>query len=99
MTEALNLQFKTKYTVHGDEGNREIRQTRAKTLSVHPNAYCLLVITNVYLTNYTHASGLRPADYPVLKCLGQTCTGIVYIQEVLYILHLSSVVLDYTPVI
>ena len=25
-----------------------------------------------------HASGLGPADYPVLRCLGQTCTGIVY---------------------
>jgi hypothetical protein len=24
-----------------------------------------------------HASGLGPADYPVLQCLGQTCTGIV----------------------
>ncbi len=42
--------------------------------------------------------GLGPANYPVLQCLGQTCTGIVYIQEVLYILHLSRVVLDRTPV-
>jgi hypothetical protein len=27
-----------------------------------------------------HASGLGlgPADYPVLQCLGQTCTGIRY---------------------
>ena len=45
-----------------------------------------------------HALGLGPADYPVLQCLGQTCTGIVYIQEVLYILHLSRVVLDRIPV-
>jgi len=45
-----------------------------------------------------HASGLGPADYPVLQCLGQTCTGIVYIQEVLYILHLSRVVLNRIPV-
>ncbi len=41
-----------------------------------------------------HASGFGPADYPVLQCLGQTCTGVTYIQEVLYILHLSCVVLD-----
>jgi hypothetical protein len=42
-----------------------------------------------------HASGLGPADYPVLQCLGQTCcTGVIHIQEVLYILHLSCVVLD-----
>ncbi len=33
-----------------------------------------------------HASGLGPADYPVLQCLGQTCTGVIHIQEVLYIL-------------
>jgi hypothetical protein len=46
-----------------------------------------------------HASGLGPADYPVLQCLGQTCTGIVYIQEVLYILHLSCVELDHIPLI
>jgi hypothetical protein len=47
-----------------------------------------------------HASGLGPADYPVLQCLGQTCTstGIVYVQEVLYIPHLSCVVLDRMPV-
>ena len=42
-----------------------------------------------------HASGLGPADYPVLQCIGQTCTGIVYnMQEVLYILHLSCVELN-----
>jgi hypothetical protein len=45
-----------------------------------------------------HASGLGPGDYSVLQCLGQTCTGIAYIQEVLYILHLSRVVLDRIPV-
>ncbi len=38
-----------------------------------------------------HASGLglQITRYYVLQCLGQTCTGIIYIQEVLYILHLS----------
>jgi hypothetical protein len=45
-----------------------------------------------------HQAWGRPADYPVLECLGQTCTGIVYIQEVLYILHLSRVVLNRIPV-
>jgi hypothetical protein len=45
-----------------------------------------------------HASGNRPADYTVPQCLGQTCTGIIYIREVPYILHLSCVVLDRIPV-
>jgi hypothetical protein len=45
-----------------------------------------------------HALNLGPADYPVLQRLVQTCTGIVYIQEVLYILHLSRVVLNRIPV-
>jgi hypothetical protein len=45
-----------------------------------------------------HASGLGPADYPVPQCLGQTCTSIIYIQEVMYILHLSCAVLDCIPV-
>jgi hypothetical protein len=48
-----------------------------------------------------HASGLGPADYPVpyySQCLGQTCTGIVYTQEVLHILHLPRVELDRIPV-
>ena len=45
-----------------------------------------------------HASGNRPADYPVPQCLGQICTGIIYIREVPYILQLSCVVLDRIPV-
>ncbi len=62
------------------------------------NAYCLLDITNSNMNQLHAGIGFGPADYPVLQCLVQTCTGIAYIQEVLYILHVSSVVLDYTPV-
>jgi hypothetical protein len=64
-----------------------------------PNAYCLLDITNSNIYQLHACIGFGLADYPVLRCLGQTCTGATYIQEVLYILHLSCVVLYWLPVV
>ncbi len=41
----------------------------------------------------------RKQDYPVLQCLGRTCTGVIYRQEkILPTLHLSCVVLYRIPV-
>ncbi len=80
------------------ECNRVTRQTRAKLFPFIPNAYCLLVYKYLLVIMTNACIRFGPADYPVLQCLGQTCTGATYVQEVLYILHLSCVMLDYIPV-
>ncbi len=44
-----------------------------------------------------HALGLGgPADYPVLQCLGQTCTGIVYTGSAVYTTPVTCSARPYT---
>ena len=61
----------------------KLRVRAIVTLRLNVRSILGIIIYCIPITRM-HQPGLGPADYPVLQCLGQTCTGIVYIQEVLY---------------
>ncbi len=89
---------KTLNTVDDDKKEKGKTKKETNSFTFIPIAYCLLGNNKLLVILTNACAGNRPADYPVRQCLGQTCTSIIYIREVPYILHLSRVVLDSTQV-